>query len=112
MCAAGLAVLAKVGKPDFLKAATEAGLYLESELQKLSTRHGLGEVRGSGAGELDAGVGEDPGVQQMLCGVSEAVVRHHLAGPQTRDLQDFGFGIGCGAVNLDLLDGVLRERAG
>ena len=48
MCAAGLAVLEHVSKPEFLKAATEAGLFLESELQKLSARHGLGEVRGRG----------------------------------------------------------------
>jgi len=48
MCAAGVAVLEEVGAPSFLKAASEAGLYLESELQKLSARHGLGEVRGRG----------------------------------------------------------------
>jgi acetylornithine/N-succinyldiaminopimelate aminotransferase len=48
MCAAGLAVLEQVGKPDFLKSVTEAGLYLESELQRISARHGLGEVRGKG----------------------------------------------------------------
>ena len=48
MCAAGLAVLEEVNQPSFLKSATEAGLHLESELQKLSSRHGLGEVRGRG----------------------------------------------------------------
>src|SRR5215218_8108340 len=48
MCAAGLAVLEAVAAPNFLKSATEAGLFLESELQKLSARHGLGEVRGRG----------------------------------------------------------------
>jgi len=48
MCAAGLAVLEEVSKPEFLKAVTDAGLFLESELQKLSARHGLGEVRGRG----------------------------------------------------------------
>ena len=48
MCAAGLAVLKEVSAPSFLKAASEAGLYLESELQKLAARHGLGEVRGRG----------------------------------------------------------------
>jgi acetylornithine/N-succinyldiaminopimelate aminotransferase len=48
MCAAGLAVLEEVAKPQFLKSATDAGLFLESELQKLSARHGLGEVRGRG----------------------------------------------------------------
>jgi acetylornithine/N-succinyldiaminopimelate aminotransferase len=48
MCAAGLAVLEEVSAPSFLKAASEAGLYLESELQKLAARHGLGEVRGRG----------------------------------------------------------------
>jgi acetylornithine/N-succinyldiaminopimelate aminotransferase len=48
MCAAGLAVLDIVGKPDFLKSVTDAGLFLESELQRLSARHGLGEVRGRG----------------------------------------------------------------
>lgn len=48
MCAAGLAVLEEVSKPEFLKSVTDAGLFLESELQKLSARHGLGEVRGRG----------------------------------------------------------------
>jgi acetylornithine/N-succinyldiaminopimelate aminotransferase len=48
MCAAGLAVLDHVSKPAFLKSAVDAGLFLESELQKLSARHGLGEVRGRG----------------------------------------------------------------
>lgn len=48
MCAAGLAVLETVCKPEFLKAATDAGLFLEAELQKLSARYGLGDVRGRG----------------------------------------------------------------
>ncbi|MGA8901256.1 aminotransferase class III-fold pyridoxal phosphate-dependent enzyme, partial [Bradyrhizobium sp.] len=48
MCAAGLAVLEQVATPNFLKAVAETGLYLESELQRLSARHGLGEVRGRG----------------------------------------------------------------
>jgi acetylornithine/N-succinyldiaminopimelate aminotransferase len=48
MCAAGLAVLEHVGAPEFLKSAADAGLFLESELQKLSAWHGLGEVRGRG----------------------------------------------------------------
>ena len=48
MCAAGLAVLQQVAAPTFLKAAVETGLFLESELQRLSARHGLGEVRGLG----------------------------------------------------------------
>jgi acetylornithine/N-succinyldiaminopimelate aminotransferase len=48
MCAAGLAVLEQVASPAFLKSTVEAGLYLESELQRLSARHGLGEVRGGG----------------------------------------------------------------
>jgi acetylornithine/N-succinyldiaminopimelate aminotransferase len=41
-------VLEEVSKPAFLKSAGDAGLLLESELQKLSARHGLGEVRGRG----------------------------------------------------------------
>jgi acetylornithine/N-succinyldiaminopimelate aminotransferase len=48
MCAAGLAVLEQVKAPAFLKATVDAGLFLESELQRLSARHGLGEVRGRG----------------------------------------------------------------
>jgi acetylornithine/N-succinyldiaminopimelate aminotransferase len=48
MCAAGLAVLEQVSQGEFLKAAVDAGLFLESELQKLSARHGLGDVRGRG----------------------------------------------------------------
>jgi acetylornithine/N-succinyldiaminopimelate aminotransferase len=48
MCAAGLAVLEQVATPAFLQATVETGLYLEGELQRLSARHGLGEVRGRG----------------------------------------------------------------
>ena len=48
MCAAGLAVLEQVAAPKFLRTVTTNGLYLESELQRLSARHGLGEVRGRG----------------------------------------------------------------
>ncbi len=48
MCAAGLAVLQHVSEPDFLKSVAEAGLFLASELQRISARHGLGEVRGKG----------------------------------------------------------------
>jgi acetylornithine/N-succinyldiaminopimelate aminotransferase len=48
MCAAGLAVLQLVGAPEFLKSVVDTGLYLESELQRMSARHGLGEVRGKG----------------------------------------------------------------
>ncbi|GLH75447.1 acetylornithine aminotransferase 2 [Bradyrhizobium sp. SSBR45G] len=48
MCAAGLAVLDVIEKPEFLKGVADNGIYLESELQRLSARHGLGEVRGRG----------------------------------------------------------------
>jgi acetylornithine/N-succinyldiaminopimelate aminotransferase len=48
MCAAGLAVMQQVADPDFLKSVVDNGLYLESELQRMSARHGLGEVRGRG----------------------------------------------------------------
>jgi acetylornithine/N-succinyldiaminopimelate aminotransferase len=48
MCAAGLAVLERVAKPEFLKSVVDTGLYLEGELQRISARHGLGEVRGRG----------------------------------------------------------------
>ncbi len=48
MCAAGLAVVQHVSAPVFLKSVTDTGLYLESALQRLSARHGLGEVRGRG----------------------------------------------------------------
>jgi len=48
MCAAGLAVLQCVGTPDFLKSVADTGLFLASELQRISARHGLGEVRGRG----------------------------------------------------------------
>ena len=48
MCAAGLAVMRQVADPDFLKSVADTGLYLESELQRMSARHGLGAVRGRG----------------------------------------------------------------
>ena len=48
MCAAGTAVLRQVAEPAFLKSVADNGLYLEAELQRISARHGLGEVRGRG----------------------------------------------------------------
>jgi acetylornithine/N-succinyldiaminopimelate aminotransferase len=48
MCAAGLGVLQEVSEPAFLKSVADTGLYLASELQRISARHGLGEVRGRG----------------------------------------------------------------
>lgn len=48
MCAVGLAVLRHVAAPGFLKSVNETGLYFEGELQRLSVRHGLGEIRGRG----------------------------------------------------------------
>ena len=48
MCAAGLAIVQHVSTPAFLKSVVDIGLYLESALQRLSARHGLGEVRGRG----------------------------------------------------------------
>src|SRR3978361_274362 len=48
MCAVGLAVLSEVGASDFLKSGADTGLFLASELQRISARHGLGEVRGKG----------------------------------------------------------------
>jgi acetylornithine/N-succinyldiaminopimelate aminotransferase len=48
MCAVGLAVLGVVGQPDFLKSVADTGLFLAGELQRISARHGLGEVRGKG----------------------------------------------------------------
>jgi len=48
MCAAGIAVLQEVSRPEFLKSVVDSGLFLASELQRMSARHGLGEVRGQG----------------------------------------------------------------
>jgi acetylornithine/N-succinyldiaminopimelate aminotransferase len=48
MCAVGLAILEQVAQGAFLRNVSESGLYLESELQRLSARYGLGEVRGRG----------------------------------------------------------------
>jgi acetylornithine/N-succinyldiaminopimelate aminotransferase len=48
MCAAGIAVLDHISKPEFLKSVADTGLFLESELQRVSARHALGEVRGRG----------------------------------------------------------------
>jgi acetylornithine/N-succinyldiaminopimelate aminotransferase len=72
MCAAGLAVLEHVSQPEFLKSAVEAGLFLESELQKLSARHGLGEVRGRGlllALDLKLPIGASIVAQAFAAGV-------------------------------------------
>jgi len=48
MCAAGLAIVQHVAQPEFLQTVVRNGQLLGSELQKLSVRHGLGGVRGTG----------------------------------------------------------------
>jgi acetylornithine/N-succinyldiaminopimelate aminotransferase len=48
MCAVGAVVLQHVAEPAFLKSVADNGLHLEGELQRISARHGLGEVRGRG----------------------------------------------------------------
>ncbi len=48
MCAAGLAIVQHVAEPPFLQNVVRTGQLLGSELQKLSARHGLGGVRGTG----------------------------------------------------------------
>ena len=55
-----------------MKAAIDAGLFLESELQKLSARHGLGEVRGRGlllALDLKLPIGASIVAQAFAAGV-------------------------------------------
>jgi len=72
MCAAGLAVLEQVSQPEFLKSVADAGLFLEAELQKLSARHGLGEVRGRGlllALDLKLPIGASIVAQAFAAGV-------------------------------------------
>ena len=48
MCAVGLAIVQHVAQPEFLQSVVRTGQLLASELQKLSARHGLGGVRGTG----------------------------------------------------------------
>jgi acetylornithine/N-succinyldiaminopimelate aminotransferase len=48
MCAAGLAIVQTVNEPQFLQTVVRNGQLLGSELQKLSARHGLGGIRGTG----------------------------------------------------------------
>jgi acetylornithine/N-succinyldiaminopimelate aminotransferase len=48
MCAAGLAIVQHVAEPEFLQNVTRSGQLLGCELQKLSARHGLGGIRGTG----------------------------------------------------------------
>ncbi|ACD93803.1 acetylornithine transaminase [Trichlorobacter lovleyi] len=48
MAAVGCAVLEAMLQPGFLEQVRERGVQLANGLRKLSTRHGLGEVRGSG----------------------------------------------------------------
>jgi acetylornithine/N-succinyldiaminopimelate aminotransferase len=72
MSAAGLAVLGHVGQPAFLKSVADSGLFLESELQRLSARHGLGEVRGRGlllAIDLKLPIGASIVAQAFAAGV-------------------------------------------
>lgn len=48
MCAAAIAVVAEVSKPDFLDGVASRGAYLAGALGKLSDKYDLGGVRGRG----------------------------------------------------------------
>jgi len=48
MAAVGCAVLETMLQPGFLEQVRERGVQLANGLRKLSTQHGLGEVRGTG----------------------------------------------------------------
>jgi acetylornithine/N-succinyldiaminopimelate aminotransferase len=48
MTAVGYAVVNEVGRTEFLSSVRENGEYLVSRLRDLSTKYGLGEVRGRG----------------------------------------------------------------
>ena len=48
MCAAGLAVLDQVAKPEFLAHINKAGAHLQAKLAQLSGEFDLGTTRGSG----------------------------------------------------------------
>ncbi|MEM8977526.1 MAG: aminotransferase class III-fold pyridoxal phosphate-dependent enzyme, partial [Pseudomonadota bacterium] len=48
MCAAGLAVLDQVSKPEFLAHINKAGAHLQMKLGQLAGEFGLGATRGSG----------------------------------------------------------------
>lgn len=48
MCAVGLAVLNELQTPGFLQQVETTGQYLRQQLQQLSARYQLGEVRGQG----------------------------------------------------------------
>ena len=48
MAAVGCAVIEEITKPGFLTRVTQAGDYLANRLNRLSNRHGCGEVRGKG----------------------------------------------------------------
>lgn len=48
MCAAGLAVVETVGDAGFLKEVRSTGEHLRGQLERFSTAHRLGEVRGEG----------------------------------------------------------------
>ena len=99
MCAAGLAVLKEVSAPSFLKAASEAGLYLESELQKLvgpaRSRRGprprpAARTRLEAADRrIDRGAGARSGLASELaaagCAALHAGAQRHAGGDRRHD---------------------------
>ncbi len=48
MAAVGCAVIEEITKPGFLTRVTQAGDHLANHLNRLSNKHGCGEVRGKG----------------------------------------------------------------
>jgi acetylornithine/N-succinyldiaminopimelate aminotransferase len=108
MCAAGLAVLEQVSKPEFLKSAADAGQFLESELQRLSARHGLGDIRGRGlllALDLKLPIGASIVAQAFSAGVL-------LNSPQSDALRFMpALNVTRGEISemIDCLDGILTK---
>jgi acetylornithine/N-succinyldiaminopimelate aminotransferase len=108
MCAAGLAVLEQVSTPEFLKSAADAGVFLESELQRLSARHGLGDIRGRGlllALDLKLPIGASIVAQAFSAGVL-------LNSPQPDALRFMpALNVTRGEISemIDCLDGILTK---
>ena len=110
MCAAGLAVLEQVAKPEFLAHVNKAGAHLDAKLMQLSAEFGLGATRGSGLLiALDLGQETGPAI------VSRAMENGLLVNSPRADSLRFMPALNVSIEEIDeamsILDLVLSEMA-
>jgi acetylornithine/N-succinyldiaminopimelate aminotransferase len=108
MTAVGCAVMQALLAPGFLEKVARTGAYLRLRLEQLSSRHGLGEVRGQGL-LLALDLGSDRGAQLVERARERGLLLNSPRPGVLRFMPALNVGSGEIDTAVDLLDALLRQ---